>query len=279
MFFSSLTFEDARDHLLAAGFFLIGIFLMVSRNEERLAGLRAVSITVASYAEEPLASIRRYRLALETNAELQRQNILLNDELSRVRSASSEIKSLREILDIRKAAMRPMEPVNIVGKTFGNTGSLITIDAGASDSIQIGMPLVTAKGVVGSVTQTAEHYAQILPHNHPVFRISARIQGTRVSGIVSYSGKPGVLLMNYVPATTDVEIGAIIETSGYSNSYPEGVPVGEVVSVEPDPGNDRQRILLKPFQSISDLSEAFIIFFKPDTSLRRLFNEPGAPFQ
>lgn len=272
MLFGSLTFEDARDHILAAVLVVTGTFLMVSRNDSGLRAMRAVSMTAASYLEQPLAAIRHYRLALKTNSELQRQNILLNDEISRLRSAAKELESLRSLVGLRSTSTWPMTPVSVVGKSVSGFGSSITVDAGSNDSLETGMPFVTAKGLVGSVTLTSSSYAQILPFNHPMFRASVRVQGSRAFGIVSYSGKGDLLIMNYVPLTVEIPIGAVVETSGYSFSYPPGIPVGEVLSARPEPGKDYQSVMLKPFQTLSDLSEGFVMHFKPDTALVRLSN-------
>jgi rod shape-determining protein MreC len=270
MFFGSLTFEDVRDHILAAVLVLTGTFLMVSRDEGGLKTIRTVSITAASYLEQPLSAFRHYRTALATNQELQRQNILLNDELSRLRSAQRELEALQAMLGLQQKSPIPMKAVTVIGKSITGLGSSITVDAGAADSIQAGMPFITANGLVGTVTMSSNRFAQVLPYIHPMFRASARIQGSRAYGIVSYSGSGENLMMNYVTLTVEVPVGALVETSGYSYSYPPGVPIGRVVSARPEPGKDYQIVTVEPFQRLGDLSEGFILYFKPDTALVRL---------
>jgi rod shape-determining protein MreC len=220
--------------------------------------------------EEPLSSIRHYRLALATNKELQRQNIVLSDELSRLRSAEKELQALRELVGLKERSKIPLKAASVVGKSLTGLGSSITIDLGVADSVQPGMPFLTSKGIVGSVTLASAHYAQVLPYTHPLFRASARIQGSRAFGIVSYSGSGNLLTMQYVPLTVEVAPGAIVETSGYSFSFPPGIPIGRVLSSRPEPGKDYQNVTLEAFQSLSDLSEGFVAFFRPDTALVRL---------
>jgi rod shape-determining protein MreC len=267
----SLSFQNTKDHFLAGFLLIVGLFLLVNRNDDGLRSIRQVGISLYSYLEQPLSAIRVYRTALQTNTQLQQENILLNDELSRLRSAQDELEDLRRLLDLKGRMPFKLTPVNIVGKQRTVLYSSLTVDAGKEDSLEVGMSLVSSQGLVGRVIIVSDEYAQIMPYSNPLFRASARLQGTRAIGILSPSTiKLGLMELNYVPQTISVDEGAIVETSGYSFQFPQGIPIGEVVSVKPQQGRDYQTIFVRPFVPLNDLSEGFILHYQTDSSIVEL---------
>lgn len=263
--------KDAKDYIVTALLLLAALTVMVSRNQGGLHTLRQISIAAYSLMEEPLANIRVYRQALNTNTYLQRQNILLQDEVSRLRSVERENKVLREMLGYQQQSDYKLQPVLIVGKEITGINNFLTIDAGTSDSVKINMPLVTSDGLVGKVIVAGRNYSQVMPFYNSLFKVSARLQENQAHGIVSWTGEPfGELVMEFVPKTIPVDSGYIVETSGYSNQFPAGIPIGKVSRTEAEEGREIQRIYLKPFVSLSEIDKGFIIEFQPDTALVNL---------
>ena len=112
-----------------------------------------------------------------------------------------------------------------------------------------------------------------------LFRVSARIQETRSTGIVSWEGKNQTeLVMEFVPKTISIDSGFVIETSGFGNDLPGGIPIGSVTKTIEEKGKDTQRIYLSPFNSLSEISEGFVITFIPDSSLSDLTNKANQLF-
>lgn len=262
---------DAKDHIITGILLIIAVGLMVGRHQSGLNNLRKVSITVFSYLEEPLSDIRIYRQALKTNQDLRRQNVLLLDKLSRLRSAEQQNKKLLDLLEIKKESEYKLEAVSIVGKELNGIHNSLTIDAGTQDSIRAGMPVVSANGLIGRVLLASRNYSQVMPYFNNLFRVSARIQGIRAYGVVSWSGESvNELIMEYVPQTIPVDTGMVVETSGYSNQFPASIPIGKVVETVPQEGKETQHIYIKPFTNLYTVSEGFVIKFRPDSSINEL---------
>jgi rod shape-determining protein MreC len=270
-------FNDARDYILVAFILLIATVFMVTRFQGGLNNLRTASLTVFSLLEEPLSSVRVYRQALRTNTSLQRQNIVLQDELSRLRTLQQENIQLRELLELRDRSDYQLLAATIVGKELQGVNNLFTIDAGSDQGVKEGMAFITSEGLVGRIIKVGRFYSQVMPYNNALFRVSARVQELRRAGIVSFSEeKSDQLEMLYIPQTIPVEQGMIIETSGYSNSFPSGIPIGSVVSREPIQGNDYQKIFLRPFVSLTDVAEGFVVKFEPIQEIDSLMQStPG----
>lgn len=266
--------NDIKDYIITAIILIFAVALMVNRHDGSLQNTRKISVTALSFLEQPLSNFRVYRQAVSTNTYLHRQNILLQDELSRLRSVEQQNRVLRSLLNIREQSDLPLIPVKIVAKNLESVNSFITIDAGLNDGIEPGMPVINSDGLIGMTILTDNNYAQVLPYSNSVFRVSAIVEGSRAYGIVSWPDLSSrELIMEYVPETIDINPGQYVLTSGFTNQFPAGIPIGEVTRIEPNEGVDTQTIYLNAFTDLSTASEAFVVVFRPDTTINNLIND------
>lgn len=266
--------NDIKDYIITAIILIFAVSLMVNRHDGSLQNTRKISITALSFLEQPLSNFRFYRQAVSTNTYLHRQNILLQDELSRLRSVEQQNRVLRSLLNIREQSELPLIPVKIVAKNLTSVNSFITIDAGLNDEVEAGMPVINSDGLIGMTILTDKNFSQVLPYSNSVFRVSAIVEGSRAYGIVSWPGTSSRgLIMEFVPETIDIYPGQYVLTSGFTNQFPAGIPIGEVTRVEPNSGIDTQTIYLRAFTDLSTASEAFVVVFEPDTTINNLIND------
>lgn len=263
--------SDAKDYILTAILLLLAIAMMINRHDGGLQNARKASITVLSYLEQPLSVIRVYRQALTTNTYLHRQNIQLQDELSRLRSVEEQNRILRDLLELRQESSHSVIPVRIVAKDLTGLNNSLTIDAGARDGAKVGMPVINSDGLIGQIILTSRHYSQVLPYSNSLFRVSAIVAETRAYGIVSWPATShNNLLLNHIPQTISVQEGQIVETSGFSNQFPAGLPIGEIIGMEPGDGIETQSIHIRAFANLFTAAEAFVVTFEPDSVIQEL---------
>lgn len=271
MRFNTLKVGEAKDYIITAILILISVSIAVNRNQGGINSLRQLSAVTVSVLQTPLANIRVYRQALTTNTYLERQNILLQDELSKLRALELENEELKELLALRDSSEFDLIPTLIIGKKRLGVNNSMTINSGIKDGVRPGMPLVTSDGLIGKVILSANEYSQVLPINNTLFRVSGIVLEEQAPGIVSWSGEStSEMILDFVPQTIPVDTGYTVVTSGFSNEFPKGIPIGKVVRFEMQEGKETQRIFLKPFASLSQASQGFIIDFKPDSSIQNL---------
>ncbi|XWN37901.1 MAG: rod shape-determining protein MreC [Balneola sp.] len=271
MQFKTLKVGEAKDYIITAILILLSVTIAVSRNQGGIHNLRQLSAITVSVLQSPLANIRVYRQALTTNTYLQRQNILLQDELSKLRAIEQENIELRKMLSFQDSTEFKLTPTLIIGKELNGINKSLTINSGSSQDVKVGMPLVTSDGLLGKVILTTPEYAQVLPYNNSLFRVSGLIQENNAPGIVSWNGESLTeMVVDFIPQTIPVQQGYTVVTSGFSNELPPGIPIGSVIRTEIEEGKETQRIFLKPFASLAQVSQGFIINFSPDTSLNNL---------
>jgi rod shape-determining protein MreC len=271
MQFKTLKVGEAKDYIITAILILLSVTIAVSRNQGGIHSLRQLSAITVSVLQSPLANIRVYRQALTTNTYLQRQNILLQDELSKLRAIEQENIELRKLLSFQDSTEFNLTPTLIIGKELNGINKSLTINSGNLDNVKVGMPLVTSDGLLGKVILTTAEYAQVLSYNNSLFRVSGLIQEENAPGIVSWNGESLTeMVIDFIPQTIPVEVGYTVVTSGFSNELPAGIPIGSVIRTEIEEGKETQRIFLRPFASIAQASQGFIINFTPDSSLTNL---------
>lgn len=259
---------------------LFALILAFTRSQDGLNSLRAITVTAASILEEPVSNVRVYRNALKTNAYLQQQNILLQDELSKLRSIEKENQELKSLLRLEESYNYPLQITRVVTKQLNTLNNSLSVNVGSNEGIHRGMPLINSDGLIGKVILAASNYSQVMPLSHPLFRVSAQIQDSKANGIITWDiSSPSYLIMDFVPKTVPIDTGMVIQTSGLGNEFPAGIPIGQVVDFRSQEGTNTQQLKIEPFSKLNEVSEGFIVLFTSDTSLVQLNNEFNQLFE
>lgn len=192
--------------------------------------MRGIAVSVIGMVQSTFSIIPNVFELENENKRLRETNIRLSNEVSELKEAKLENIRLNQMLEFKSVYKNKMISGRIVGKTLIQTRNTITLNIGENDSVRIGMPVITERGLVGKIAGTSSHYsiAQILYNKD--LKVSAKDQRSRVDGIIGWSGE-NKLLMKNVSKSSDVQQGDIIVTSEYSNNFPPGLPIGFVTNV------------------------------------------------
>ncbi|MDR9446691.1 MAG: rod shape-determining protein MreC [Balneolaceae bacterium] len=249
-----------RDTLLGAFLLLLSILMMVLRFDDGLRHLRQASLAVVSRLEAPLSNVRVFRQALNTNRELQRQNILLQDELNRLRSAETQNSILRDLINFQDGSTLDLLPVQFESKSIFSPNPTGSITAGTEQNVGLGNAVIHPQGIVGRVILTTKQRAQVMFYSHPNFRVSAKIMDSRATGILRWNLKSNeTMILDYVPLTIPVQVGQEVATSGFSQQFPENIPIGIVESAERQSDQSTWLITVTPSVDLNRLAEGFVV--------------------
>jgi rod shape-determining protein MreC len=254
-----------REYLLLAVLLVASVALLAANDSPQIRVLRSLTIQSLGALQETFNFIPDYFSLRSENRVLRELNVKLSEEVNLLREAQLENIRLRQMLSMRAHIHAPTVPARIVGKTLQLMRNTITLDVGSDDGVREQMPMVTGLGLVGKIIATSSRYSigQIL-YNRRI-RVSAKIQRSRVDGIMEWDGGTTLTLKN-VAKTLDVQPGDVVVTSDYSSLYPEGIRIGTVVSAAQIPGSLFQRVEVLPSVDFATLEEVFVITQQPDTS-------------
>jgi rod shape-determining protein MreC len=161
--------------------------------------------------------------------QLMIENVKLKDE-------TREIGFLREELQFKRANpsfdIRAADIVGgqVVGRDPANPMAYIVVDVGASNAIEVGMPVARAGALIGQVVLVGQNASRVLLITDPTSKVNARVQSSGATGIVT-GGIDGTLRMTRIPPDVVVNVGDIVITSGYGGNFPRRLALGQVTHV------------------------------------------------
>jgi len=256
-------FLQFREYVLLAGLVVLSFILLSLNDKPQVKQIRTFATVAMGVVQNQLSFIPRYFQLKGENEALRRVNVELADEASRLREAKLENMRLRSLLGLKADSDRPLVAANVVSKNLTLLRNSLTLDAGTADGIQPSMPVLSELGLVGVVIATSENYsiANILWNTD--FRASAKVQRSRVDGILAWDGQK--LILKNIAKTLDVKAGDVLVTSDYSNTYPPDIRIGIISSVREEAGSLFREVVVTPSVDFVRLEQVFVLTAVPDS--------------
>ena len=256
-------FLQFREYVLLAGLVVLSFILLSLNDKPQVKQIRTFATVAMGIVQNQLSFIPRYFQLKGENEALRRVNVELADEASRLREAKLENMRLRSLLGLKADSDMPLVAANVVSKNLTLLRNSLTLDAGTADGIQPSMPVLSELGLVGVVIATSENYsiANILWNTD--FRASAKVQRSRVDGILAWDGQK--LILKNIAKTLDVKAGDVLVTSDYSNTYPPDIRIGIISSVREEAGSLFREVVVTPSVDFVRLEQVFVLTAVPDS--------------
>ena len=190
----------------------------------------------AGHVYEMESSVESYFSLAKVNEDLTLRNYYLERQVSQLRRLYQEKTQQPDTADLRELlAMEPYKLVTakVVSNELHKPDNLMTIDKGKADGVEVGMGVISGKGIVGVTYLTSDHYSVVIPVlNVKSSRISCAIRGHGYFGVLRWDGKEaGYANVEDIPRHARFKRGDWVETNGYSTIFPAGVLVGQIVEV------------------------------------------------
>ncbi|MBI3005896.1 MAG: rod shape-determining protein MreC [Ignavibacteriales bacterium] len=252
-----------KEYALLSLLVIISLVLLSLNDNAQVKSIRSVATVVLGLGQDQLSFISGYFGLRRENELLRRVNIELADQANQLREAKLENLRLRQMVGLKDQSRYPLIAAKVVGKNLTLMRNTLTLDKGTSDGVRDHMPIVNEAGLVGVVVASNEYYSVANIILNVDFRASAKIQRTRVDGILAWDGKS--LLLKNIAKTLDVSVGDVVITSEYSSTYPAGIRVGIVSSVHEQAGTLFKTVSIAPSVDFVKLEEVFVVTQTPDS--------------
>jgi rod shape-determining protein MreC len=251
-----------KEYAVLSGLIAASLILLALNDNSQMKQLRSMTTIAFGLLQEQVIFIPRYFSLESENQVLRRANIELADEASRLREAKLENLRLRRLLGLKEQVTFGVVAGQVIGKNLTLFRNTLTVDLGKADGIKPLMPVIGDGGLVGLVVSVSEHYAIVNLLLNVDFRASAKIERSRVDGIIAWDGKN--MLLKNVAKTLDVKTGDVVITSSYSSTFPPDVRIGVVSDIEGQQGTLFKSIIVTPSVDFVRLEEVFILTSVPD---------------
>jgi rod shape-determining protein MreC len=202
--------------------------------------------------------------------QLRAQNEALQRENEELREVQSEYQRLLDLFNrAREAPEFRRLTASVIGYDSSPIFRSIIIDKGSDDGVFVGMPVESARGLVGQVYRTTNHSAMVILVTDNISSIPARLGNSRATGIVRGGGLGGSMTMDWIDLEAQAEVGETVLTSGLGGRFPQDMVIGRVVEVERQEAELFQRAVIQPAVDFDSLEMVFVItdFRAVDTSI------------
>ncbi|WP_031085358.1 rod shape-determining protein MreC [Streptomyces sp. NRRL WC-3549] len=268
--------------LIAIAFALITVDIR-GGEESPVAGARQAAATVLGPVENGVAAavdpvgnaigaVRDSGDRHDRIAALEHENTALRTKLGSDDRNSSKVRQLDSMLKTAGAGQYGIKAAQVVaiGAAQGFSWT-ITIDSGANDGIERDMTVLNGQGLVGRVTTVGPNTSTVLLANDPDFTVGTRMEKTDELGFATGQGSRP-LSVQFLNGKAEVKKGDRLVTFGSSKGKPfvPGVPVGEVVRVDPSGGDLTRTVYVRPFVGFTKLDVVGIVVQAPREDPRDL---------
>lgn len=169
----------------------------------------------------------------EENEKLKEENSNLQKSLREFEIIKSENISLKEYVNLKdKYTQYTTVPAYIINKDISNYNDCIIINVGSNDGVEVNMPVISDKGLVGHIISTTPTTAKVQTIVDTASSISSIISSSRDAIIVRGTlEEKASLKATFIPAEATIMQGDTIETSGLGGIYPKGILIGTINKV------------------------------------------------
>lgn len=165
----------------------------------------------------------------ESNAYLENENLNLRNEIATYKTLLAENDSTDNKNDFKKRFNYIL--ASVINNSTRHPQNYFTINSGYLDGVDRGMGVVDHNGIVGIVNVSGPHTSRVISILNETQHFSVKIKDTPFVGSLSWRGNdPGIAYVEEVPRHAKYSIGDTIVTSGFSTTFPEGLPVGTILN-------------------------------------------------
>jgi len=256
-----------RDWVALTIALILSLILMNSSEHPAAEVFREGVGHAVAFVSEPLTVFPRTIELWSENKQLRQELLELSSKQESWRDAMLENVRLRKLLGFRDRPEFVYLASEVIARDPLMTLSSLQLDKGQRDGVRAGQAVVTAEGLAGLIYRVDQSQSVALLATDRNFAASARIERSRVDGIIRWAGGSG-LEMTEVPRNLDVRTGDRVVTSGLGGVIPGGLPVGIVTEVAKDEGLFL-RVVVQPYVEYSRLEEVFVLLPADEQEARR----------
>lgn len=244
--------------LLFIFFEVIAFYLLFKNNNFQRSSFLNASNSVTGGVYESYSELTDYFNLKEVNLALAEEN-----ERLREKQLNSYSKLFGENIWYNDTILQRQyhyTRARVINNSINRQNNYLTLNRGSLNGIKSGMGVIGPSGVIGVVKDVSRHYATVLSILHRESRISVKLKATNYFGSMQWDGEnyqKGVLFD--IPNHVLINVGDTIVTSGYSATFPEGLPVATIDSFNKPEGENFYEVFVSFINDMKHVSHVYIV--------------------
>lgn len=253
---------------------VVAVFFLIDSPATRAIQTRVMNI-LSPFIRAGAVTETEVKRAVETHIDpvamrlemerLQQENGRLAIHAKKYLEVLEENNKFRSLLNYRQQTPLKLIPARVLRRSASNWWTTLIIDKGSLDGIGTDCPVITESGLVGKTGKVALKTAEVILLTDEECRVSARIQGTQIKGILS--GERGDLevrsdlRLRFIDRMAKIEPGAKIYSTGDGGVFPAELYLGKVKSIEVR--DVAAEAVVEPPMDFSLIEDVFIVQIEP----------------
>ena len=191
---------------------------------------------VSSNLNKLSANITGYFNLRDINEDLQSKNAELENEVLNLQNQLKYFTTLISTDSVNIPTYKISHRFDyVIASVLNNSTTrprnFFTINKGATDGIKPGMGVVDQNGIVGIVNVVGQNTSRIISLLNETQHFSVKVKDSDYVGSLMWKeGNPHIAYVEEMPRHVVYHVGDTIITSGFSTTFPEGIPVGTIIS-------------------------------------------------
>lgn len=201
---------------------------------------------------------------------LEDENARLRDQIADLKRRAAagddvrrELEDALSLQDLSFVGTIPTVSARVIGTPVTNFEQVIELDKGSRKGIDVGMPVVTAAGLVGRVTEVGANRSRIQLLSDSTSAVGVLLPTSNERGVAEGEGTNRDLVIDLIEPEVKVAPREVVVTSGVGGSFPAGIPVGVVARSKAVPGELQRRVTLELSADLDRLNIVKVLQWKP----------------
>jgi rod shape-determining protein MreC len=259
-----------------AMFAVVSVVLMVADARFRYLEAVRATVSVALFPLQRIATLPGEVVArvgdffvtqsalYNENAALKRQSLENATELARLRTLEEENAQLRRLVGVEPAEGRRTTVAEILYETRDAFTRRVVIDRGTIHGVKVGQGVIDHQGVIGQVTRAFPLASEVSLVTDKSQSVPVQAARSGLRSVTFGLGHDGAMELRFIPVNADLQSGDLLVTSGIDGTYPPGLPVARVTSIERNAAFAFARILCTPVAGVSSYTRVMVLSDPPD---------------
>ena len=221
-------------------------------------------IRLLSYPQRIIIAIQQ---ELRSPQDLQQENKLLSRvitqqavELQQLAELKAENDRLRALINMQARLDENLVNAEVISSAVQLEQQVLMINKGLREGLQVGYPVLDAKGIMGRVIESSSRLAKVMLLTDSRHAIPVRVKRTQEHAILKGTGDHSRLRLEYAPDSMDIKQGDILESSGMGQYYPAGYPVAVVIDVQKIGGTHFANVIAQALADINHSKQVIVLF-------------------
>ncbi len=223
--------------------------------------IRNYFLSAGLSASNQINSLFNFSKVYRENEELKEKNYELLAKISLLLKNQEENRAINDVFPVCQEKSFTV----VMAKMSGyDNQDMISIDRGAEDGIEEGMPVINQHNVLfGKIYKVYKNFSQVMLISNKNSVVSAQIQQQNLEDIAvkgSIKGEGGLsALLDLVPIDSPISSGQTLTVSALDQTFPKDILVGEISEVLKNDQKPFQQAKISLFFDLKNAENLFVI--------------------